>query len=721
MPAIGVNLRVTGHCSQGDRKYMEDMFAVAYQERGVQEVEYAFCGIFDGHGGPEAAVYAKDHLLDAVLSQRNFWSGNDEDVLRAIHDGFIETHYTMWRDIDKWPKTSQGLPSTSGTTASVAFIRNSKIYIGHVGDTCIVLGIQDEGESEWRAEALTRDHKPEDHEEMTRIQKAGGKVLMKSGVHRVVWNRPQIGHQGPVRRSTPIDEIPFLAVARSLGDFWSYNSQLNTFVVSPEPDVSVLTVDLRRHKCLIFGTDGLWNILSPANAVSLVQRTENHNGRQQLRSNWLNPSKCLVDRAIQRWSVSNSRADNTSVVVLLLDPPAPPDTEVLYNRGRRLTYLTAHSRLPRERASTLTLNDHIPLSHQSGRFAIFTHSPVGNFYDTVSSAACTVYHEDDIKDNVDNDDDEDDYDYMNEYQDTEESSDFEKNTYSNDEQPFTNRYLFPNNPTSTFSEESNSNIFEPFQNHQPSSSSMSTLDEHSSHLSSQLTSRISSNGSLNCLNPGPVPLLLQSDDTLIKNYNGTNRTSPSNFINNPVHQLVSSVVDEIFETSPMYTRKRTSESGNVEESGSSDVENQSAFVDSKKRRLSLDKKTNKPSWQKPVSTSVKINGYKAKHTIDETKRMLRSNTSAAAMRVKTLRSRNVDLHSTYVKRENVIKIPSSKRESLNPTSNDLITREMDPKSIKGNQLNRKSVSKKVTTRWPQQAEPKHLKSTRSQTLRNLAK
>lgn len=47
--------------------------------------------------------------------------------------------------IDKWPKTTTGLPSTSGTTATVAFIMKGKIYVGHVGDTAIVLGYQDEG------------------------------------------------------------------------------------------------------------------------------------------------------------------------------------------------------------------------------------------------------------------------------------------------------------------------------------------------------------------------------------------------------------------------------------------------------------------------------------------------------------------------------------------------------------------------------------------------
>ena len=69
----------------------------------------------------------------------------------------------------------------------------------------------------WHARPLTRDHKPESVDECERIQQSGGKVINKSGVPRVVWNRPRIGHQGPIRRSTEIDEIPFLAVARSLG------------------------------------------------------------------------------------------------------------------------------------------------------------------------------------------------------------------------------------------------------------------------------------------------------------------------------------------------------------------------------------------------------------------------------------------------------------------------------------------------------------------------
>ena len=51
-PSIGLNLRVTGYKHQGGRKYMEDEFGVAYQQTADEkDLEYAFFGIFDGHGG----------------------------------------------------------------------------------------------------------------------------------------------------------------------------------------------------------------------------------------------------------------------------------------------------------------------------------------------------------------------------------------------------------------------------------------------------------------------------------------------------------------------------------------------------------------------------------------------------------------------------------------------------------------------------------------------
>lgn len=71
-----------------------------------------------------------------------------------------------------------------------------------------------------------KEHKPDDPDELKRIELSGGEVVAKSGVQRVVWNRPRTDHRGPIRRSTQIDRIPFLAVARSLGKYLNMRHKL---------------------------------------------------------------------------------------------------------------------------------------------------------------------------------------------------------------------------------------------------------------------------------------------------------------------------------------------------------------------------------------------------------------------------------------------------------------------------------------------------------------
>ncbi len=106
----------------------------------------------------------------------------------------------------------------------------------------------------------------------------GGSVAVKSGVNRVVWNRPILNpnkHRSATSqtnnlvnsnsvsydlshyKSRPIqiqtERIPFLAVARSLGDLWSYDINRDEFIVSPVPDVFHFDIDPTIHKCLILG------------------------------------------------------------------------------------------------------------------------------------------------------------------------------------------------------------------------------------------------------------------------------------------------------------------------------------------------------------------------------------------------------------------------------------------------------------------------------------
>jgi protein phosphatase 1D len=317
---------------------MEDMYSIWYAPG--EDVKCALFAIFDGHFGKESATFVRKHLIERIVNHEGFCSDKDEDILWAIRSGFRQTHLAMWTESQSWPKSVYGV-HLSGTTASVALFKNGKIYVGHVGDSSIVLGYQREDEVLWNGRTLTKDHKPESEEEVARIEKSGGKVVNKAGVPRVVWDRPSIGFDDsgrPVRIATDTDEIPFLAISRSLGALWSYDVKLGMFAVSAEPDVMVIPVEVECNRCLILGTHGLWDVHSPQSAVVALQEEErnNYNVKVALRHSrahrtlWINPSKSLVDRALNCYSAKGLLADNISVVTIMLDEPG--------RRGAKLQY-----------------------------------------------------------------------------------------------------------------------------------------------------------------------------------------------------------------------------------------------------------------------------------------------------------------------------------------------------------------------------------------------
>ncbi|XP_038145129.1 protein phosphatase 1D-like isoform X1 [Cyprinodon tularosa] len=274
----------------------------------------AFFAVFDGHGGREAAHFASEHLWDLLKRQRGFWSKDHSEVCAALRKGFIACHQAMWKELPEWPKTITGLPSTSGTTASVIVIRGVHMYVAHVGDSAVVVGVKEEhSDITLQALEITQDHKPELPKEKERIERLGGSVMKKSGVNRVVWKRPRLTHNGPVRRSTVIDQIPFLAVARSLGDLWSYDFYSGEFVVSPEPDTTVMTLDPKRHRYIILGSDGLWNMMPPKNAVNMCYSHDKMAGPKGMSC-----ARRLGCTALLFWKERMLRADNTTVIVLAL-------------------------------------------------------------------------------------------------------------------------------------------------------------------------------------------------------------------------------------------------------------------------------------------------------------------------------------------------------------------------------------------------------------------
>lgn len=91
-------VRVSGEANQGGRKDMEDFTSIVFEH----DPEQSFFAVFDGHGGRDAAIFAKNRLWATVKRQKGFRSNDEQQVVKAIKEGFMETHRAMWKQLGKF-------------------------------------------------------------------------------------------------------------------------------------------------------------------------------------------------------------------------------------------------------------------------------------------------------------------------------------------------------------------------------------------------------------------------------------------------------------------------------------------------------------------------------------------------------------------------------------------------------------------------------------------
>ncbi|CAD5192587.1 unnamed protein product [Musa acuminata subsp. malaccensis] len=222
-----------GHAAFAKRG--EDYFLVrpdCLRVPGDASSSFSVFAIFDGHNGVSAAVFAKEHLLDHVMSAIPQGIGREEwleTLQRALVAGFVKT------DIDFQRK---GKFYTSGTTATLVVVDGWTVTVASVGDSRCILDSQDGVVS-----LLTVDHRLEENiEERERVTASGGEVgrLNLCGGKEI----------GPLR-CWPGG----LCLSRSIGD-----TDVGEFIV-PIPHVKQVKLSSAGGR-LIIASDGIWDALS---------------------------------------------------------------------------------------------------------------------------------------------------------------------------------------------------------------------------------------------------------------------------------------------------------------------------------------------------------------------------------------------------------------------------------------------------------------------------
>ncbi|XAR64060.1 Phosphoprotein phosphatase [Bertholletia excelsa] len=271
------------HGQAGQSKKGEDFTfykAECQSVAGDEVATYSVFALFDGHNGSAAAIYAKENLLNNIISALPPDLNRDEWLAalpRALVAGFVKTD-----------KEFQAMAKKSGTTVTLVIIEGWVLTVASVGDSRCILESA-EGEMFY----LSADHRLECNvEEAERITASGGEVgrLNTGG-----------GTQFGPLRCWPGG----LCLSRSIGD-----RDVGEFVV-PVPYVKQVKLSTTGGR-LIISSDGVWDSLSAEAAFDCCRGMPPDAAASQ-----------IVKEAVQ---LKGLRDDTTCIVVDLIPPekPNPP-------------------------------------------------------------------------------------------------------------------------------------------------------------------------------------------------------------------------------------------------------------------------------------------------------------------------------------------------------------------------------------------------------------
>lgn len=242
----------------------------------------SFYAVFDGHGGSAASAYVKDNAL------RFFFEDADLPRASVIDEAFLmeleRSHRRAFLLADQALANDCIIDASCGTTAITVLVLGKHLLVANAGDCRAVLC------RKGNPVQISRDHRPCCHLERKRVEALGGFI--------------EYGYLN--------GEI---SVTRALGDWCMklpYGSTSSSSPLTSDPEIHrvLLTED---DEFLIVGCDGIWDVMSNQDAVSIVrQELRMHNDPQEC-------AKELVNQALLR-----EKNDNLTAIVICFTPPPVP-------------------------------------------------------------------------------------------------------------------------------------------------------------------------------------------------------------------------------------------------------------------------------------------------------------------------------------------------------------------------------------------------------------
>jgi serine/threonine protein phosphatase PrpC len=290
---------------QGWRVDMEDSHLCS-ENLDVGVEDHSLFGVFDGHGGSFAAIYAARELRNVLLAQPLFLeykalAAGPDRATEAALDLLKEALRLSFLQVDDDMRKTEEIADRrdrSGCTAIVVMVTPTHLVCANSGDSrsvyCTTAG---------ETVPLSFDHKPYHTAEQQRIDKAGGYVSMK----RVDGD---------------------LAVSRALGDF-QYKDRPDLPAeeqkVTANPDF-VVRERVEGDEFLLIACDGIWDVCENPDAVAMINKILQEGEKSALK---------IAEEVLDECLEKGSRDNMTACVVLMKGAKFGEGGGVLERRAKR--------------------------------------------------------------------------------------------------------------------------------------------------------------------------------------------------------------------------------------------------------------------------------------------------------------------------------------------------------------------------------------------------
>lgn len=260
----------------GPRRYMEDEHIRIDDLSGhlgsllMFSAPSAFYGVFDGHGGSDAAAYMKKHAMRLFFEDAEFPCAQEDEMFSksvedSVRKAFLRADLALADD--------SLINRSSGTTALTALVLGRQLLVANAGDCRAVLcrkGI---------AVEMSKDHRPTYDAERQRVMESGGYI--------------EDGYLNGV-----------LSVTRALGDWDMKVPQGSPSPLIAEPEIQWTTLT-EEDEFLIIGCDGIWDVMTSQHAVSTVRKGLHRHD---------DPERCAQELAMEAKRLDTF--DNLTVIIV---------------------------------------------------------------------------------------------------------------------------------------------------------------------------------------------------------------------------------------------------------------------------------------------------------------------------------------------------------------------------------------------------------------------